>query len=230
MAEKKLDLYVVFGSETMLLKGLMDFENAYFIRIYNNRVPAKLENAADVNNFKDFKKVFDEKFNELKPKRIIFVGAAFIVQNGLFVKETEESIDHALDTNVMQYVKYCHFLLPYMIKIKGGNFIYISSFRATTTARGITLYSAAKAFGEKFFEVIGKENGFFGIYSTSIRLGCFDGRMIHTLGEDKVKQFTLSVGNRRLGTADDLVKTIKFALENNYTNGGVIDLTGGISF
>jgi hypothetical protein len=36
--------------------------------------------------------------------------------------------------------------------------------------------------------------------------------------------------NIRLGNKDDLVKTIKFILENNYLNGGVIELTGGISF
>ena len=35
-----------------------------------------------------------------------------------------------------------------MRKIKSGNFIYVSSFRAATNARGISLYSAAKAFGE----------------------------------------------------------------------------------
>ncbi len=225
-----VNLYVVYGSETQLLKDLYDFDDAYFIRIYNNRVPAKMDNATDVKDFEQFKKVFDEKFKSLNPKKIIFLGAAFIVQHGLFVRETKETIASALDTNVLKYVEYCHFLLPYMTKIKSGNFIYISSFRAVTNARGISLYSAAKAFGEKFFEVIGKENGAFGVYSTSIRLGCFDGRMIKVLGEDKIKQLVLTVGNRKLGTPSDLIEAVKFVLNNNYTNGGVIDLTGGISF
>lgn len=225
-----VNLYVVYGSETQLLKDLYVFDDAFFIRIYNNRIPAKMENAADVNDFEQFKKVFDEKFKALAPKKIIFIGAAFLVQNGLFLSETKETIAKSLDTNVLKYVEYCHFLLPYMKKIKAGNFIYLSSFRAVTNARGISLYSAAKAFGEKFFEVIGKENGIFGVYSTSIRLGCFDGRMIRVLSDEKIKQLILSVGNRKLGSPNDLIETIKFILSNNYTNGGVIDLTGGISF
>ncbi len=230
MVEKMVNLYVVYGSETKLLKNLFDFDNSFFIRVYHSRVPAKIDNAVDVNDFEQFKIIFDEKFKSLKPQKIIFIGAAFIVQNGLFLFEKKEAIDKALDTNILKYVEYCHFLLPYMTKIKSGNFIYISSFRAVTNARGVSLYSAAKAFGEKFFEVIGKENGAFGVYSTSIRLGCFDGRMIDILGAEKIKQLVLSVGNRRLGNAVDLVETIKFVLSNDYTNGGVIDLTGGISF
>ena len=230
MAEKKLNLYVVYGSETELLQGVFDFEDSYFIRIYNNRVPKKMDNASDVNTFEDFKKTFDEKFKELGPKRIIFIGAAFLTQKSLFLQETKENISKSLDVNIFQYVQYCHFILPYMVKIKAGNFIYLSSFRAQATARGITLYSASKAFGEKFFEVLGKENAIFGVYSTSIRMGYFDGRMTNLMDPAKIKQFVLSIGNRRLGSADDLVGAIKYILSNPYTNGGAIDLTGGISF
>ncbi len=230
MVEKMVNLYVVFGSETELLEGVFKFEDSYFIRIYNNRVPKALSNAADVNNFEDFKKVFDEKFKELAPKRIVFIGAAFLTQKSLFLQETKENIAKSLDVNIFQYVQLCHFILPYMTKIKSGNFIYLSSFRAQSTARGITLYSASKAFGEKFFEVLGKENAAFGVYSTSIRMGYFDGRMTNLMEPDKIKKFVLSIGNRRLGKGEDLLGAIKFILSNNYTNGGAIDLTGGISF
>ena len=74
------------------------------------------------------------------------------------------------------------------------------------------------------------ENGIFGIYSTSIRLGCMDGKMINVLPKDKIKQYTLSTGNRRLGNSEDVLNTIKYILKNQYCNGGVIDLTSGISF
>ena len=86
------------------------------------------------------------------------------------------------------------------------------------------------SFGEKFFEIIGKENASFGINSASIRMGYFDGRMTNLMSDDKIKQFKLSVGNRKLGSSQDLIKAIDFIIENKYTNGGTIDLTGGISF
>lgn len=225
-----VNLYVIYGSETELLEGVFKFEESHFIRIYNKRIPKELPNASDVNDFESFKKVFDAKFKELAPKRIIFIGAAFLTQKSLFLQETKENIEKSLDVNIFQYVQLCHFILPYMTKIRAGNFIYLSSFRSQATARGISLYSASKAFGEKFFEVIGKENASFGVYSTSIRMGYFDGRMTNLMEPDKIKKFILSVGNRRLGTGADLVSAIKFILGNNYVNGGAIDLTGGISF
>jgi len=40
----------------------------------------------------------------------------------------------------------------------------------------------------------------------------------------------LSIGNRRLGNEKDLINCIKYILDNPYTNGGAIDLSGGISF
>ncbi len=225
-----VNLYVVYGSESELLEDIFAFEDSYFIRIYNNRLPKKLKNAADVNNFEHFQKVFDDKVKEITPKRIIFIGAAFLTQQNLFLHESKENITKSLDINIFQYVQYCHFMLPYMTKIKSGNFIYLSSFRSQITARGISIYAASKAFGEKFFEVIGKENAIFGVHSTSIRMGYFDGRMTNLMDPDKIKKFTLSIGNRKLGSKSDLISAIKFVLENKYTNGGTIDLTGGISF
>lgn len=229
METKIEDLFVVYGSETKLLKPLFDFEDSYFIRIYNKTLPEKLDNASDVNSFEKFIDVFEEKLKILKPNRVVFIGAAFLTQQSLLVQEKWEHVEKSLEVNVINYVKLCHYLLPYMMKIKSGHYIYLSSFRAEVPARGISLYSASKAFGENFFEVLGLEGGAFGVYATSIRMGYFDGRMTNSMGAEKVKQLALSIGDRRLGNQSDLIGAIKFALENSYTNGGVIDLTGGIN-
>ena len=224
------NLFIVYGSETKLLQGILNTQASQFIRIYHNRIPQAQANAIDVNNFDAFKLALDKQVADNNVERIIFIGAAFLVQNNLFISEKWCEIEDMIETNVSSYVKYSHYLLPYMLKIRSGNFIYLSSFRANVLGRGTSVYSASKAFGEKFFEGIGKEYGNCGIYSASIRLGCFDGRMFDALGEDQKNKWILSIGNRRLGTADDLVKTIHFVLGNEYTNGGVIELTGGISF
>ena len=224
------NLFIVYGSETALLKKLFNFENSYFLRIYNKKAPEKLKNAIDLNNFEDFKISFNNLINEKTPKKIIFIGAAFLTQNKLFISETESHINKMIEVNIQNYVKYCYYILPQMKKIGSGQFIYLSSFRSKNTTRGTSLYSASKAFGEKFFEVLGKENGVFGIYSVSIRLGYFDSRMTNMFDPDKIKQFKISIGNRRLGTQEDLINCIKFLLINPYTNGGAIDLTGGINY
>lgn len=227
---KSGDLFIVYGSETELLRSLFKQEDSYFIRIYNRNMPKKLANASDVKDFDHFKSAIRNIFEEYKPKRIIFIGAAFLTQNKLFFQEQKEDLDNLLQVNVLNYVSYCHLILKYMLKIKSGHFIYLSSFRSSNTTRGTSIYSSSKAFGEKFFEVLGKENGAFGVYATSIRMGFFDGRMTNVMKEEKIKEFKLSIGNRRLGNAQDLIKCINYVLENPYTNGGIIELTGGISY
>ena len=224
------DLYIVFGSESELLKDLYKRENTFFIRIYNNRIPVPMENSIDVNSFEAFQLEFESLFEKSKPRKIIFLGAAFITQTKLFFQEDISDVKQILNSNITSYVLYVHYLIPFMIKIKGGQFVYLSSFRSTATCKGVSLYGASKAFGEKFFEIIGKENAVFGINSASIRMGYFDGRMTNVMSDDKIKQFRLSIGNRKLGSSKDLISAINFIIENNYTNGGIIDLTGGISF
>jgi 3-oxoacyl-[acyl-carrier protein] reductase len=224
------DLYIVFGSETKLLKKLFFKDNVSFLRIYNKRIPSKLSNSIDVNSFEKFKLEFDNILKKNKPKRIIFVGAAFLVQNNLLIMEKQNHLDNMIETNISSYVKYARYLIPFMLKIKSGQFIFLSSFRAVTTARGISVYSASKAFCEKFFETIGIEYGSHGIYSTSIRLGCMEGRMIDVIQDEYKENLLKNIGAKRLGTSDDVVNTIDFILANNYVSGGVIDLSSGISF
>ena len=224
------DLFIVFGSETKLLKKLFFKDNVSFLRIYNKRIPSKLSNSIDVNSFEKFKLEFENILKKNKPKRIIFVGAAFLVQNNLLIMEKQNDLDNMIETNISSYVKYARYLIPFMLKIKSGQFIFLSSFRAVTTARGISVYSASKAFCEKFFETIGIEYGSHGIYSTSIRLGCMEGRMIDVIQGEYKANLLKNIGVKRLGTSDDVVNTIDFILANNYVSGGVIDLSSGISF
>ena len=224
------NLFIVYGSETKLLKNLFDFDNAHFIKIYNNRIPIKQKNVFSTGNFENFKKIFSMLVKENNYKSIIFIGAAFVSQKNLFLLEEKEKINEMVKVNIQNYINYTYYLLPEMKKIKSGQFIYLSSFRSNHSARGISLYSASKAFGEKFFEVLGKENGVFGIYSTSIRMGYFEGRMTNIFAPKKIKEFELSIGNRKLGNQKDLISCIQFILKNPYTNGGVIDLNGGISY
>ena len=139
-------------------------------------------------------------------------------------------LKNMIETNIANYVEYSHFLLPYMLKLQAGQFIYLSSFRAVHTSKGTSLYSASKAFGEKFFEILGKEYGSKGVFSTSIRMGYFDGKMLSDLDEKISNELIYNIANRKLGSSEDLNKTIEYVIQNNYTNASIIELTGGIIY
>ena len=136
-----------------------------------------------------------------KETRRSYSLAGFLTQSTCFSVRSKRDINP--ETNILNYLKCVQIILPKILKIKSGNFIYLSSFRSRVSSRGISLYAASKAFGEMFFETIGKEYGALGIYSSSIRMGYFDGRMTNDLDEDKVKSIKLNAGNRRLGKGTD---------------------------
>ena len=54
--------------------------------------------------------------------------------------------------------------------------------------------------------------------------------MMDVIQDDYKKNLLKNIGSKRLGTSGDVVNAIDFILANNYTSGGVIDLTSGISF
>ena len=207
------DIYIIYGSETKLLKNIYSKKNAFFIRIYNQKKPSYLTNSFDTNSYEIFCLKFEEIIKLKKTKRIIFIGAAFIFQNALFVSEKFSDIQSMINTNISNYLKFVHFLIPHMIKLKSGNLIFLSSFITQATTKGVSIYAASKSFCETFFEVLGKEYGSFGVYSNSIRLGCFNGEMFNILSKEKQKKLLLSIGNRRLGTSRDLIKAIDFILD-----------------
>lgn len=224
-----MELFVVYGSETSLLKDLYSRPDTIFLRFFNQSKLQANSNSYHVNSFDELESELERLIAEFDISKIVFVGAGFVSQTKLYFQATEAEIKEQVETNITNYLRFTSLLLPKMIERKSGQFIYLSSFRSDTTCRGITLYAASKSFGETFFEVLGKENGRFGVLSTSIRMGYFDGRMTSELPEERQKAIKLATGVGRLGNSNDLLKTINYVLENSYTNGGVIDLTGGIN-
>ena len=168
--------------------------------------------------------------NLKKIKQIIFLGAAFATDKDLFWSENEKMISSNLQTNILNYVSFTKIILPYMMKIKSGKFIYVRSFRSKLSTRGTAIYSSSKAFGEMFFKSIGQEYGSLNITSHIIRMGYFDGRILDTLGKDAEDKVKNRISLKKLGKEKDICNTINYCLENEYTNSGVLELNGGIDF
>jgi len=223
------DLMVVYGSETRLLAPLYDRPNTFFIKIYNQSRPAEKGNVAAVQSVSECVQQIAMARSTKEINRIIFIGAAFKTQRSLMISMKPEETKRILSTNIENYVEYTSAVLPEMLKVRSGVFIYLSSFRSTVTGKGAALYSASKAFGEVYFSCLGKENGKAGVRSSSIRMGYFDGRMTEALSDAQVKGINKHAGLSRLGSADELCNCINFVISNPYTNGGVIDLAGGIN-
>lgn len=222
---------VVYGSGSSAIRDYVGSVPAKWpvVRIFHATRPDPLPSCADIDRLDLLPEAITWAKSRVDgPIRLGVLGAAVASQSSLLASETDASIDEQLRTNVTNYVGLVRACLPTMISSRYGRFVYLSSFRSRVPTRGITLYGAAKAFGEAFFSGVGVEYGRLGITTASIRMGYFEGGLIAGLGEERLAEITRHVSTGRLGSGADLAGAIEFAMSAEYLNGSVIDLDGGL--
>jgi len=225
-----MNLVIVYGSESSLLNPLYQDDN-FYLRIYNNEIPKPIKLSVDLHFNKiseigcNLKKIQHENLID----KVIFIGAAFQSENSLLINQTDESIDALIDANIRSYLIITRDIIKNVDLSKEKIFIYLSSFRSYAPTPGATIYSSSKAFGELLFKSINLEYSRIKLRSSVIRMGYFDGRMLLHFDEVSQEALRKKISLKRFGCGKDLVDCINFIVENPYTAGGVIDLTGGIS-
>jgi 3-oxoacyl-[acyl-carrier protein] reductase len=223
---------ILFGSESDLIKDLFKPSSSdTVIRIYGNKIPYVNNGCINIDGSSDsyLEELIKVIAKAERGDKIIFVGAAFKADNSLLVGLKDSDIDKLLDLNVVSYVRLIKSLVPIMVRIRSGNFIYLSSFRAVNSTKGAVIYSASKAFGEAFFIGIAREYGRYGVKSNVIRMGYFNGRILSSLGsEDAINKVKERNALRRLGEADDLQQAINYCLSASFSTGGILDLNGAL--
>tara|TARA_B110000037_G_scaffold216479_1_gene275691 strand:+ start:1267 stop:1953 length:687 start_codon:yes stop_codon:yes gene_type:complete len=223
---------IIYGSESNILENYYNETEDCIIRLYNNRVPQPKKNCIDINfstqNFSILKNELDKILPNIK--KLIFLGVAFATDKNLLKLSSDQDIEELIKVNINNYVKLSKFILEYMLKVKSGKFIYLSSFRSKNPTRGTAIYSASKAFGESFFKTLGMEYGMFNITSHIIRMGYFDGRLLDNLTKEKKTEIVKRISKGRLGNSKDLIELVRFLEDHDYTNSGVIELNGGLDF
>jgi NAD(P)-dependent dehydrogenase (short-subunit alcohol dehydrogenase family) len=229
-----LKYIILYGSESELIKELYrPGDGLVLVRVYGSNPPPTNNGCINIDGrsnslVADILNVVSEA---KKGDQIIFIGAAFLSDNALLVSLKAEEVDLLLALNVISYVRLVSSLLPIMVRIRSGNFIYLSSFRANNPTKGAIIYSASKAFGETFFIGVAREYGRFGVTCNALRMGYFDGRILSSLGGDEaIDKVKRRSAIRRLGSADDLRKAILFCIDSPYATGGILEINGALDF
>jgi len=94
---------------------------------------------------------------------------------------------------------------------------------------GQVAYSAAKAGLNGFTVALAKELGPLGIRVVGLAPGYFDTKsMRDNVSAAKLTKVTSAVPLRRLGRLDEIVTAVDFIIVNEYVNGTVIELDGGL--
>jgi 3-oxoacyl-[acyl-carrier protein] reductase len=112
---------------------------------------------------------------------------------------------------------------------KKGVVISISSISARGNA-GQSAYSAAKAGVNALTRTWAKELGSFGIRFVSIAPGFIDTDSTRkALSEENLSRLEERIPLRTLGEVEHIYQTVRFIVENDYVNGTVLEIDGGLA-
>jgi 3-oxoacyl-[acyl-carrier protein] reductase len=121
------------------------------------------------------------------------------------------------------------FVEKLVTKKEGGVIVNISSISAQGNV-GQSAYSASKAAVEALTTTWAKELGMFKIRCACIAPGFFDTPSTRAgLSENMLSRWQKSVPLARLGSLDELLRAVEFVIENDYYNGKVLSLDGGLT-
>lgn len=164
------------------------------------------------------------------------INNAGILRDGLLIKHKDGklnklSLSHwqsVIDVNLTG-VFLCGREFAYQSAQLGqtGSIINISSISRAGNM-GQSNYSAAKAGVASLTVTWAKELAPYGIRSNAIAPGFIRTEMTASIREDIQNKMTAMIPAKRMGEADEIAHSVVFLLENDYMNGRIIELDGGL--
>jgi 3-oxoacyl-[acyl-carrier protein] reductase len=222
-AEQNAHVYAVDINENALtlLKAENDCIQTFVCDITDN---AKVEKAID--------EIFlsDSKTN-------ILINNAGIMKNAPLVNilqrpDSKHNVDlwhRVIEVNQHAVFYTTRAFADHMIKKRNkGVIINISSIAASGNA-GQTAYSASKAAVEAMTKVWSKELGIFGIRAVAIAPGFIDTAGTHDALEEKMlNRWIEQTPLKRTGKIEEIVSAVRFVIENDFVNGEILHVNGGL--
>lgn len=191
----------------------------------------------DVSSNDNVESVVDEIFEKEKSINVLINNAGIMknapIVNLLSRPESRHSID--LWDKIVQVNQNAVFYMTRSVANKmirsrnKGVIINISSIAAKGNA-GQTAYSATKAAVEAMSKVWSKELGVFNIRSVAIAPGFINTIGAHDALEEKMlAKWVEKTPLKRTGEVNEIVLAAQFAIENDFFNGEVLNVNGGLS-
>jgi NAD(P)-dependent dehydrogenase (short-subunit alcohol dehydrogenase family) len=180
-----------------------------------------------VNTYQTELDKLDEFFNRQQPDIVVNMG---IVNIDATLHKLPATRTDLLDCNIFSATNILSCALRYFRSSKKpGTFIYVSSLLSKRPVFGAGLYSATKAYNDSLIKTAALESAALGITCNSIQLGYFDGGLTYKLPEEFRQSLTKKIPVQRLGTVEDLARTIDYLHQTRYITGTAIELSGGCS-
>lgn len=132
------------------------------------------------------------------------------------------------NVNILGNINIVSACLPKMIQNKWGRIICISSVLSTMTIPKTALYSASKAYLDRFINVVNKENAKFGVTCNTIQLGYFGEGLCNVIPVEQQEVIKSKISLNRWGYISELHNAIECIIENEYICGTNLKIDGGL--
>lgn len=157
----------------------------------------------------------------------VLVNNAGIVRDDLFIRMTEDKWLDVINTNLNSVYYVSKPVVKLMMKQRFGSIINTTSIVGVYGNPGQVNYSSAKAGIIGFTKSLAKELGSRNIRVNAVAPGFIETDM--TKGLQNADEYLKLISLRRMGTAEDVAKVVKFlAMDANYVTGQVIEVDGGL--
>jgi len=181
---------------------------------------------ADVSKREEVKQLVKftlEKYDNID----VLINNAGIDQIKPFMDITEDDWNNIMQVN-LNSVFYCsQEVLENMIHNKKGCIINISSIWGRIGASCEVHYSASKAAIDGLTKALAKEMGPSNIRVNSIAPGIIETEMNKDLNGEELEEITNQIPLGRIGKPEEIAKSIKWLIEDEYVTGQVISVDGG---
>jgi 3-oxoacyl-[acyl-carrier protein] reductase len=165
----------------------------------------------------------------------VLVNNAGITRDGLFVKVKEgitttmslDNFRNVLEVNLVGVFICAREAAAKMANNNGGVIINISSVSRAGNL-GQTNYSAAKAGVDAMTVTWSKELARYNIRCAAIAPGYINTEMVRAIKPEVLDKITSQVPLKRLGEMNEISKTVQFIIENDFVNGKVLEIDGGL--
>ena len=201
------------------------------IGLYNSNKHKSLKNLKfykiNLEKKKEIFSFFKKNKNELdKFKKIIFINFATYKKDNLLINLDENDIKKTFGVNLFSNFFFTSSLIK-NYKNKILDIVFISSSLGLKVDAGTLLYSSSKLGLESLMKTIVIEYSSFNIKCNILVLGFFNSPLWRKLSPKKKDKIKSLIPKGKIGTINNVTKTLNFLEKNDYINSSSIYLDAG---
>ncbi len=226
-------MYVITGASRGIGKFLFEKlsrEDELVLGTYHRTAPTGADDGklfqVDVSNFAQVRDFVQSQREKLQ--RIVLINCAGTNYNAFGHKSDMEKWAEVIQVNLIGSFHLMGALLPLMREQNWGRIINLSSVVAQTPVPGTSAYAASKAGLWGATRALAAENAKKGITINNLNLGYFNIGMITEVPAEFQPVVKAKIPTGEFGDPENIYRTVKFVISNDYLNGTSIDVSAGM--